>query len=346
MLANYLIGLREGLEAGLIVGILVAYLGKIGRRDLLGRLWIGIAIAVAVSLGVGALLTWGPYAMTFQAQEMLGGVLSLVAVAMVTWMIFWMATHGAGLSKELRGQVDAAIDRRGSRSSCSASLAVGREGIETALFVWANVARAATTRCSARSARCSASLTAVVISWGISRGLVRFNLSVFFTWTGLFLILVAAGVLAYGIGDLQEASVIPGWAHHAFSLIGDHPARQLVRHAPRRHLQLHTRTHLGAGHRMARLRHRHDDALPRHAAPPARPAPPPRPRHRDLPARVTAPLRGPAEIQRTRPTHPTGAPMTRRALAASAAVTALALALTGCVANSDLRSAIARRHHR
>ena len=64
MLANYLIGLREGLEAGLIVGILVAYLGKLGRRDLLGRLWIGIGIAVAISLGVGALLTWGPYAMT------------------------------------------------------------------------------------------------------------------------------------------------------------------------------------------------------------------------------------------------------------------------------------------
>ena len=68
MLANYLIGLREGLEAGLIVGILVAYLGKLGRRDLLGKLWIGIGIAVAVSLGVGALLTWGPYALTFQAQ--------------------------------------------------------------------------------------------------------------------------------------------------------------------------------------------------------------------------------------------------------------------------------------
>ena len=109
MLANYLIGLREGLEAGLIVGILVAYLGKVGRRDLLGKLWVGIGIAVAISLGVGALLTWGPYAMTFQAQEILGGTLSLLAVAMVTWMIFWMGTHGRTLSSELRGRVDTAL---------------------------------------------------------------------------------------------------------------------------------------------------------------------------------------------------------------------------------------------
>lgn len=217
MLANYLIGLREGLEAGLIVGILIAYLGKIGRRDLLGRLWVGIAIAVAVSLGVGALLTWGPYAMTFQAQEVLGGVLSLVAVALVTWMIFWMATHGAGLSKELRSQVDAAVDRSWFAIVLLGALSVGREGVETALFVWANVSGGSDPVLGTLGAVLGI-ITAVLVSWGISRGLVRFNLSVFFTWTGLFLILVAAGVLAYGIGDLQEASVIPGWGAHAYNL--------------------------------------------------------------------------------------------------------------------------------
>lgn len=218
MLATYLIGLREGLEAGLIVGILVAYLGKLGRRDLLGRLWTGIGIAVAISLGVGALLTWGPYALTFQAQEVLGGVLSLIAVALVTWMIFWMGTHGAGLSKELRGQMDAAIDRSWLAIVVLGALSVGREGIETALFVWANVAGGSDPVLGTLGAVLGI-LTAVVISWGISRGLVRFNLSVFFTWTGLFLILVAAGVLAYGIGDLQEASVLPGWGTSAYSLV-------------------------------------------------------------------------------------------------------------------------------
>jgi high-affinity iron transporter len=219
VLANYLIGLREGLEAGLIVGILVAYLGKLGRRDLLGRLWIGIGLAVAVSLAVGAALTWGPYALTFQAQEILGGVLSLVAVAMVTWMIFWMGTHGAGLSKELRGRVDEAIDHSWLALVVLGALSVGREGIETALFVWANVAGGSDPVVGTLGALLGIA-TAIVISWLISKGLVRFNLSAFFTWTGLFLILVAAGVLAYGIGDLQEASVIPGWGEPAWSLTG------------------------------------------------------------------------------------------------------------------------------
>ncbi|ANJ25464.1 iron uptake transporter permease EfeU [Agromyces aureus] len=218
MLATYLIGLREGLEAGLIVGILVAYLAKLGRRDLLGRLWIGIGLAIAVALGVGAALTWGPYAMTFQAQEILGGVLSIVAVAMVTWMTFWMGSHGASLSKELRSSVDAAIDRSWFALVVLGAVSVGREGIETALFVWANAAGGSDPLLATLGAVLGI-LTAVVISWGISRGLVRFNLGRFFTWTGLFLIFVAAGVLAYGIGDLQEASVIPGWGTHAYSLV-------------------------------------------------------------------------------------------------------------------------------
>jgi len=223
VLANYLIGLREGLEAGLIVGILLAYLSKIGHRELRGRLWIGIGIAVAVSLGVGALLTWGPYAMTFQAQEILGGVLSLVAVAMVTWMIFWMGTHGRTLSGELRGQVDAAIERSTWALVLLGALSVGREGVETALFVWANVSGGSDPVLGTLGAVAGIA-TAIVISWGISKGLVKFNLGKFFTWTGLFLILVAAGVLSYGIGDLQEASVIPGWGTAAYDLTAIVPA--------------------------------------------------------------------------------------------------------------------------
>lgn len=217
MLANYLIGLREGLEAGLIVGILVAYLSKIGGRDLLRRLWIGVGIAVAVSLAVGAALTWGPYALTHEAHELLGGVLSLIAVAMVTWMIFWMGSHGAGLSRELRGRVDAAVDRSWFALVLLGAISVGREGVETALFLWANVSGGSDPVTGTVGALLGIA-TAVVISWLISKGFVRFNLSAFFTWTGLFLILVAAGVLAYGIGDLQDAHVIPGDGAHAWNL--------------------------------------------------------------------------------------------------------------------------------
>ena len=90
VLGAFLIGLREGLEAALVVGILVSYLTKLGRRDVLPRLWVGIGLAVAMAIGIGAVLTFGAYALTTQAQEVIGGVLSLLAVALVTWMIFWM----------------------------------------------------------------------------------------------------------------------------------------------------------------------------------------------------------------------------------------------------------------
>jgi high-affinity iron transporter len=219
VLANFLIGLREGLEAGLVVAILAAYLGRIGRRDLLGRLWIGVGIAVAVSLGVGALLTWGPVGLTHEQQELLGGVLSLLAVAMVTWMIFWMARHGAGLSAELRGRADAAVGGSWIAVVLLGALSVGREGLETALFVWANVSGGSDPVLGTVGALLGI-LTAVGLAWGIARGLVKVDLSAFFTWTAVFLIFVAAGVFAYALHDLQEAGVLPVLATHAWDLGG------------------------------------------------------------------------------------------------------------------------------
>src|SRR5450756_915173 len=91
MLANFLIGLREGMEAALVVGILVAYLVRSGRRQLLPQVWAGVGGAVAVSVGFGALLTLGPSRLTDRAEETVAGVLSILAVALVTWMVFWMA---------------------------------------------------------------------------------------------------------------------------------------------------------------------------------------------------------------------------------------------------------------
>lgn len=220
MVANFLIGLREGLEAGLVVSILVAYLVKTGRRELLPRVWAGVGLAVLVSLGFGALLTFGPRGLTFEAQELIGGTLSIVAVAFVTWMIFWMASAARGIAGQLRGQVDRAADRTADGTGAGhwslvlvGVLAVGREGLETALFLWA-ATNAATAEGGGSAGPLSAAalglLVAVLLAWLLYRGAVRINLTTFFTWTGAFLVLVAGGVLSYGIHDLQEAGFLLG----------------------------------------------------------------------------------------------------------------------------------------
>jgi high-affinity iron transporter len=222
VLANYLIGLREGLEAGLVVGVLVAYLAKLGRRDVLPRLWAGITAAVVLSLGLGAVLTWGPSTLSFQAQELIGGGLSILAVGLVTWMIFWMGANARSLKGELESRLDGAVAGSAWGIVVLGFISVGREGIETALFVWASVSSSSAASGSdawvGTTGALLGILSAVVVSYLIFRGLVRIDLGRFFTWTGGFLVLVAAGVLSYGVGDLQEASLLPGWGAPLFSL--------------------------------------------------------------------------------------------------------------------------------
>ncbi|GHC66547.1 iron uptake transporter permease EfeU [Streptomyces flavofungini] len=218
MFGNYLIGLREGLEASLVVCILIAYLVKTERRDALVPVWTGVGVAAALSLGFGCALTFGSQELTFKAQEALGGSLSIVAVILVTWMVFWMRRTARHLKADLHGKLDAALRMGTAALVATAFLAVGREGLETALFVWASVRASNDGTHAPLLGVLLGLLTAIALGWLFYRGAVRINLAKFFTWTGAMLVVVAAGVLAYGVHDLQEAEFIGGLRNKAFDI--------------------------------------------------------------------------------------------------------------------------------
>ncbi|HEY0560392.1 MAG TPA: iron uptake transporter permease EfeU [Frankiaceae bacterium] len=224
MLSNYLIGLREGLEASLVVSILIAYLVRTGRRRQLVPVWGGVGTAVVVAAGFGAVLTFTSTTLlaTTPAQEKFGGSLSLLAVALVTAMIFWMRRTARTMRSELQGRLDSAIAAGSFAVALTAFFAVGREGLETALFLWSAVQSAGSGVQPLLGAGLGL-LTGVALAWLLYRRAVTLNLATFFTWTGGLLIVVAAGVLGYGLHDLQEGGALPGVATYAWNVTGAIP---------------------------------------------------------------------------------------------------------------------------
>ncbi|WP_433256658.1 iron uptake transporter permease EfeU [Streptosporangium sp. CA-135522] len=223
MFASYLIGLREGLEATLVVSVLVAFLVKSDRRDRLPLVWAGVIAATALSIGFGALLTFTAAHLGHQQQELFDAITSLLATVFVTWMIFWMRRAARSLSGELRAKLSDALQLGPVAVVVMAFLAVAREGLETALLFFASV-QGATMSANPLVGISLGILTSIVIGWGLYKSALKINLTKFFTWTGLLLILVAAGIFKYGVHDLQEANILPGLSNQAFDITAIMPA--------------------------------------------------------------------------------------------------------------------------
>jgi high-affinity iron transporter len=209
MLSTFIIALREGLEASVIVGILVAYLVKTGRKALLAPLWAGVALAVLVSLATGAFLTFTSTELSSRGEEFFAGTTSFLAVGFVTWMVFWMKRTARHLKGQLEGQMSTAVLAGPLALAAAAFFAVVREGLETSLFIYANFKTVSSTPSATVGLVLGLGL-AITMGYLIYRSSIKINLSKFFNYTGIALVVVAAGVLSYGIHEYQELGWLPG----------------------------------------------------------------------------------------------------------------------------------------
>ncbi len=218
IVSNALIGLREGLEAALVVVILVAFLVKTQRQWALKYVWAGVGTAVVLSVALGAVLTYGTRQLSFTQQELIGGFASILAVVFVTGMVFWMRTAARTISGELKGRLDRALDMGPVAVALVAFLGVGREGLETAIFFYATAQAAGAGNSQPLIGWVVGLLAAIGLGVAIYRGALKINLAKFFRYTGILLVVVAGGILAYGLHDLQEAALLPGLNALAFDV--------------------------------------------------------------------------------------------------------------------------------
>jgi len=219
--AAFVIALREGIEAALIVSILLAYLKQIGREDRSSLVWWGTGLALGLSVLVGTVIFAAGAEFEGTAEQVFEGLVTLAAVVVLTWMIFWMRRQGARIRSELHEKVDSALLAGGLALSLLAFTAVLREGIETALFLFAAAEGTAVETGAVGAQLVGAALglaLAIVLGVLLYRGGIRMNLRSFFRITGAILIVVAAGLFAYSVHELQEAGWLPLLTATAFDL--------------------------------------------------------------------------------------------------------------------------------
>jgi high-affinity iron transporter len=217
MVASALITLREGLEAALIVGIVLGVLRKLGHRDRSGPVWAGVLAAVVASVAAGLALNALGVAFEGRGEEIFEGVAMLLAAGVLTWMIFWMQRQGRQVQAELELDVRRATAAGSAWALFSlAFVAVVREGIETVLFLTA--AAFSTTPAQTLVGGALGLIAAVVLGWLMFAAGKRLDVRAFFRATSVLLIVFAAGLVAHGVHELQEAALLPTFVEHVWDV--------------------------------------------------------------------------------------------------------------------------------
>lgn len=210
VLSNFLIGLREGLEAALLISILLGYLVRTNRRNLVRYVVTGVGVAVVFSVLIAALLESISAELSEQIEPYFAGTISLLAVLFVTWMIFWMKKSATTISGDLKNRLDSAAMSGGEIAvAFMAFTAVSREGIETAVFFWA-AAHASGSVVNSLVGLIAGLILAIALGVAFYKSTLRINLTKFFRNTGILLAIVAAGIGTYGIHEFQEVGLLPG----------------------------------------------------------------------------------------------------------------------------------------
>ncbi len=225
MLGSLLITLREGLEAALIIGIILAYLAKTDNRQGFKPVWLGVALGVLGSLVAGAIIYVSAGELSGRAEEIFEGIAMFLAVGVLTWMIFWMRRQAINIRANLQQEIQTVLTTGSSMGLVLlAFLAVVREGIETVLFLFA-ASRVDESPVLFTAGGLLGLVVAIAIGYAIYKGAARLNLRAFFNVTSVLLILFAAGLLAHGIHEFHEAGIIPPVVEHVWDINNILPER-------------------------------------------------------------------------------------------------------------------------